>query len=301
MWSLRHLIVATIALVATGQSTPTLHPDPPIVCDACAEWNGPREPFRVFGHTYFVGVSGLSSLLVTSPDGHVLIDGGLPQSAPLIDANIRALGFRPEDVRVILHSHTHFDHVGGIAALQRTSGATVVSTAAGARALEAGAPMPDDPQYALGGRFPPVARVRVVADGDTVTVGDVALTMHHTPGHTPGGTTWAWRACEAHRCVDIVYADSLTAVSAPDFRYSDAKNGAGRVEQFRASIDRVAALPCDIVIAAHPAFSDLDGKRARRRAGVTPDPFIDPQGCRTYAAEARRRLDARVADEQRTR
>lgn len=300
---LPHLLVlfaiAAVTVQEPGRST--LRPDPPIVCEACDEWNAPREPFKVWGNTYFVGVGGLSAVLVTSPDGHVLIDGGLPQSAALIDANIRALGFRTEDVRYLLHSHAHFDHVGGLAALQRLSGATVVSSAAGARALEAGAPTPDDPQHALDGTFPAVTQVRVVADQETIAIGGVVLTMHHTPGHTPGGTSWTWRACEAERCVDIVYGDSLTAVSAPEFLYTAPGQGGDRVAQFRASIDKVAALPCDIVIAAHPGFTDIDGKLARRRAGLTPDPFVDPGGCRAYASDARSRLERRVAEERKGR
>ncbi len=295
-------LLSTIFVLA--QATSGLRPDPPIVCDACVEWNEPRAPFRIFGNTYFVGTRGLSAVLVTSPDGHVLIDGALPQSAPLIDANIRALGFRTEDVRLILNSHPHYDHAGGIAALQRLSGATVASSAAGARALQAGEPTADDPQFAFGravNAFPAVSRVRSVADGEVLHVGDVAVTVHHTPGHTPGGTTSAWRSCDGPRCLDLVYADSLTAVSAEGFRFSGDSSTPSRVEVFRASIDKVAGLPCDIVIAAHPGFTDIDGKLARRAEGATPDPFIDPEGCRAYAAAARARLDARVAEERRAR
>jgi metallo-beta-lactamase class B len=128
-----------------------------------------------------------------------LLDGGLPQSAPLIDASIRKLGFRTEDVRLIVNSHAHYDHCGGIAALQRTSGAIVTASASGARAIESGEPPADDPQYAFGkaNDFPPVKRVKVVADSETLRVGDLAITAHLTPGHTPGSTTWAWRSCEA--------------------------------------------------------------------------------------------------------
>ena len=121
-------------------------------------WNAAHEPFRVFGNTYYVGVAGLSSVLVASDQGLILLDGGLPQSAPLIDASIRKLGFRTEDVRLILNSHTHYDHAGGIAALQRVSGAIVAASASGARAIESGGPPADDPQYAFGkeaNRFPP--------------------------------------------------------------------------------------------------------------------------------------------------
>jgi len=209
--------------IASAQEPPRFQADPPKACDACEAWNAPQQPFRVFGNTWYVGTGGLSAVLVTSPQGHVLLDGGLSQSAPRIDASIRALGFRTEDVRLIVNSHAHYDHAGGIAALQRRSGAKVAASASGARALETGEPTPDDPQYALGREangYPPVTGVRVVADGETLRVGDVAITAHYTPGHTPGATTWTWRSCEGQHCLDIVYADSLNAVSAPGFRFT---------------------------------------------------------------------------------
>jgi metallo-beta-lactamase class B len=304
MTPLHTIALALTTLLLTGQSSSSLRPDPPIACDACDEWNAPRTPFRIFGNTWFVGVGGLSAVLITSPEGHVLVDGGLPQSAAPIDANIRALGFRTEDVRLIFSSHAHYDHVGGIAALQRLSGATVVSSAAGARALEAGEPTPDDPQYALGraaNAFPRVSNVRAVEDGAVLRLGDIAVTVHHTPGHTPGGTTTTWKACEGDRCVDVVYADSLTAVSADGFRFLGDGSTPDRSAQFRATIEKVAALPCDIVIAAHPGFTDIDGKLARRAKGERPDPFIEAGGCRAYAAAARTRLEARLAEERRSR
>ena len=177
-------------------------------------------------------------MLITSDQGHILVDGGLPQSAPLIDASIRALGFRTEDVRLIVNAHAHYDHAGGIAALQRASGARVAASAHGARVIAKGEPMPDDPQHAFGAaanRFPPVPSVRGVADGETLRVGPLAITARLTPGHTPGSTSWTWRSCEGERCLDVVYADSLTAVSAPGYRYSGLGDGGRYVDAFRAA------------------------------------------------------------------
>jgi len=274
-------IAAFASSLALGQSTSTLKPDPPFECPSCAEWNTPREPYRIFGNTYYVGMGGLSAVLITSDAGHVLLDGGLPQSAPLIDGNIRKVGFRTNDVRLILNSHAHYDHAGGIAALQRVSGAAVAASAAGARALERGEPTPDDPQFAFGptaNRFPAVLKVRSVADGEVVTVGDIRVTAHVTPGHTPGSTTWSWRTCEGSSCRNIVYADSLNPVSAPGFRFSGDGKAPDIVPAFRQSIAKVAALPCDLLIAVHPAFGE--GK-----------------SCRTYADDATKRLDNRLAEE----
>jgi metallo-beta-lactamase class B len=288
--------VSTTLLAAPA--APKFHPDPPIPCDSCAEWNAPRPPFHVFGNTYFVGPAGLGSVLVTSDAGHVLLDGALPQSAALIDANIRALGLRTEDVRVIVSSHTHFDHAGGIAALQRASGATVAASPAGARALERGGPVPEDPQFVGGTGFPKVKKVRVVADGETLHVGALAVTAHFTPGHTPGSTTWTWRSCEGARCLDVVYADSLNAVSAPGFRFSGDASHPDIVETFRKSIATVEALPCDILLAVHPSFADMDRKLAARAQAAAPDPFLDPGACRVYAANARQALERRLQQEK---
>ena len=295
------LFAVSSAFIFLGQGHHALKPDISIVCPSCDEWNGRHEPFRIFGNTYYVGVAGLSSLLIASDTGAILLDGGLPQSAPLIDASIRALGFRTEDIRLIVNSHAHYDHGGGIAALQRVSGAVVAASAAGATALERGEPTSDDPQYAFGpqaNRFPAVKNVRVVRDGEVLRVGSLAITAHLTPGHTRGSTSWTWRSCEGERCLNMVYADSLNAVSAPGFRFSGDSARPGSVETFRKSIAKIAALPCDILIAVHPGFADLDGKLKRRAEKTTPDPFVDPESCRTYAADAAKRLDARVVEER---
>jgi metallo-beta-lactamase class B len=214
------LLLSTVC--ASAQAAPNrLQPDPPAVCDSCATWNQPRPPFKVFGNTYFVGPTGLSSVLIVSNAGLILVDGALPQSAPLIDRSIRALGFRTEDIKLIVNGHAHYDHAGGIAALQRFTGAPVAASEAGVRALLAGRPTPDDPQAALANSaFPRVANARGVRDGEVLRVGDVAITAHATPGHTPGSTSWTWRSCEGSRCLDVVYADSITAISAPGFRFT---------------------------------------------------------------------------------
>jgi metallo-beta-lactamase class B len=254
----------------------------------------------VFGNTYYVGVAGLSAVLIASDDGLILLDAALPQSAPTIDRNIRTLGFDSRALRLIVNSHAHYDHAGGIAALARATGAVVAASPAGARALEAGAPVPEDPQAGFGPsqRFPAVpSAVRRVAHGETLVVGALAITAHHTPGHTPGSTTWTWRSCEGARCLDIVYADSLNAVSAPGFRFSGPEQP-GIVPAFRRSIATVAALPCDVLLTVHPDFGELWKKRAARETRPGVNPFVDPSACRTYARTAARTLDRRIATER---
>lgn len=271
--------------------------DPSHVCEACDEWNQPQQPFRVYGNTWYVGTAGLGSVLVTSKDGHILIDGALPQSAPRIAASITQLGFRLEDIKLILNSHTHYDHAGGIAALQRASGATVAASPASKRALEGGGPTLEDPQYAFGHQqndFAPVVKVRAVSDGETLHVGALSITAHFTPGHTPGGTTWTWRSCEAGHCRDLVYADSLNAISAPGFRFTDG----GRAAELERSITRVAELPCDLLLAPHPSFIALDQKLAAWKANPKVNPFLGTGACRSYATGARQRLGTRIAEER---
>jgi metallo-beta-lactamase class B len=269
----------------------------PIDCSACAEWNVARAPFLLHGKSWYVGTQGLSAVLIDTGDGLVLIDGALPQSAPLIAANIESLGFKISDVKWILNSHPHFDHAGGIAALQRLSGAKVASTVRGAEALRLGNAPHDDPQVGFGPQanaFPPVAAVTELADGAVLSVGSVSLVLHATPGHTPGGATWSWTSCTGKDCVDIVYADSLTAVSAPGFRYSD---DPARVAQFRATLEKVGALDCDLAVSAHPGPTNLFERAAARDAGKAEPAFFDDQSCRAYAAFGHDWLDKRLAEE----
>jgi len=288
-----------VLLLLAAPQAPRFLSDPPHQCDDCETWNKPREPFKVYGNTYFVGTDGLSAILITGNDGHVLLDGGLEQSAAVIDANIRKLGFKTQDVKLIVNSHGHFDHAGGIAALQRASGARVAASPSGAEALRRGENTTDDPQYGFGKQFngfPPVENVDVISDDESLTVGNVTITAIFTPGHTPGSTTWTWQSCEGLTCLNMVYADSISAAAAPGFKFTDKPEV---VALFRRSITRLGELPCDIVISTHPSATNLDAKIKRREARKPgePDPFVD-RGCRALAATAMKGLEARIAEEK---
>jgi metallo-beta-lactamase class B len=263
-------------------------------------WNTPQTPFRIFGNTYYVGTAGLSAILIASDAGHILIDGALPDSAPLIEANVRALGFQLRDIRLILNSHEHFDHAGGLAALQRATGARVVASPSAARALQQGHPTPEDPQYrsSLKAPYPAVKNAETIADGTALRVGPLTITPHFTPGHTPGATTWSWRSCEGTRCVDIVYADSLTPVSDDGFKFTGDEKRSSIVDVFRRSIARVAELPCDVILAPHPEFIALSNKLMRLKERPEVNPFIEDNACRSFAAAARKRLEQRIAGEK---
>ena len=300
MTSLAKLMMV-VAITAAAAGMAQAH-DAAVDCDDCQAWNARVKPFNIYGNTWYVGVAGLSAVLVASEGGHILLDGALPQSAPLVQANIESLGFSMKDVKLILNSHAHWDHAGGIAALQRASGATVVASASGAKVLQSGTNGKDDPQYQAKPvvHVEKVDKVTVVKEGDVVKLGQLALTAHMTPGHTPGGTTWTWTSCEDQRCVNIVYADSLNAYSSGDFRFTG--NGRGKQNtpdisaSFQASIAKVATLPCDIIIPVHPGMTDLLEKAAQRSG--EHNPFIDSNGCRDYAQEAGKLLAKRLASER---
>ena len=261
-------------------------------CASCAEWNAPQRPFRLYGNTWYVGTHGLAALLLTSDSGHVLIDGALPESAPQILANIRALGFRASDVKLIVNSHVHFDHAGGIAALQRASGARVMASPSSAVVLRRGISGTDDPQYGVLLPYPAVEHVGVVRDGETLRVGPIALTAHFTPGHTPGGTSWSWRSCsDAGQCLDFVYADSQTPVSADGFLYTSSTTYPSALADFARGQAVLEGLSCDVLVTPHPSASSLWERVA---AGT----LVDRDACRKFAAAARARVAERVARER---
>lgn len=273
-------------------ATDTLPADlKPFVCDNCDEWNATRAPFKLFGDSHYVGPEGLSVVAIDTGAGVILIDGALPQSVPGIIAGLKSIGREIRDVKYIAVSHPHFDHVGGVAALARMSGAKVLSTAKGADALSRGDVPKEDPQAGYGDfmKFPPVANVRALADGESITLGDTSLTLHATPGHTPGGASWTWRDCEGERCIDLVFADSLNPVSHDDFHFGEGELTAA----FRRSIAMVRALPCDLLVSAHPSQSGLFERESRNQ-------LIAANACVQYADDARERLEQRLRDEPST-
>jgi metallo-beta-lactamase class B len=285
------LFLALFAATAFAQKT--------TACSACAEWNRPQAPFRIYGNTYYVGPHGLASVLITSRQGHILIDGALPDSAQPIVANIRALGFRIEDVKLILNSHVHFDHAGGLAELQKLSGARVLASDWSAAVMKRGGVSRDDPQYGVLQPIAPIRNVHELHDGEQVTVGGVTLTAHMTPGHTPGGTSWTWRSCAGTVCRNLVYADSLMPVSAEGFRFSQSSQYPAALQDFEKSFSFFENTPCDILITAHPDVSQLWERLAARDNGKA-DAMVNSGACRQLAEQMRVRLQERLATERKT-
>ncbi|WP_033919797.1 subclass B3 metallo-beta-lactamase [Sphingomonas sp. 37zxx] len=273
---------------ATARQAPPSPDDPltkPMALENARKWLVPVPPEKIFGTSYLVGFGGLSVALIDTGAGLILIDGALPQAASAILANVRTLGFDPKDIRLILSTEPHYDHGGGLAALARDTGATVVASDRGADGLRAGANTKDDPQFSYGGNWPRVTRIRVVKHGEVIRLGRTAITAHATPGHTMGSMSWSWQACEANACKAVVFASSLNPVSADDYRYT-APSSAPILRGFRASYQRLDRLPCDILIAAHP--DNAGNGRYNDKPGA----------CRAYAERSRRLLTKRLASER---
>lgn len=257
-------------------------------CKDWDEWDKPAPPVRIHGNSYLVGTCGISAILITGDAGHILIDGGTEAGAELIAANIRRLGFRPEDIRIILSSHEHHDHVGGLARLQQISGAQIYASAEAAPVLESGVASAEDPQSGMNEPFPAARVDHVLAPGQDVLLGRLRLTPIATPGHTPGALSWRWGACEDGICQQIVYADSLSPISRDDYRFSDHP---AYLAAYRAGLARLTAQPCDILLTPHPSASDMVNRIAGRA------PLVDSNACRAYAEAIGKRLDERLAKE----
>ncbi len=248
----------------------------------------PAEPFRIAGNLYYVGANDVAAFLIAGPEGHVVIDGGYPGTAPMIMASIAKLGFDVRDVRVLLNSEPHFDHAGGLAALQRASGAELWASEASARAIASGG---DDPDIALPLRVLirtgilryPAARVdHRFRDGDTIRVGPVALTAHVTGGHTRGCTSWSFPVRDGARVLNVVSACSLIVMQG--MRY------AGQDADLERSFRVLRSLPADVWVSSHARLWGRYRKFVARDTATSPaDPFIDPEGYRAYVdtAEAR--------------
>lgn len=269
----------------------------PIAPDYAARWLKPQPPAQIYGNSYLVGFGGLSVGLIRTDAGLILIDGAVPQAVPAIEANIRALGFDVKDVKYILSTEPHYDHAGGIAALARDSGATVLVSPEAAPVLRSGQPASDDLQAADLLPMPGVTRLRVIRDGETFQLGDTVVTAHATPGHTAGSMSWTWQSCEASRCLNIVFASSLNPIASDGYRFSDPRNQPA-VASFRRGFTAIRALPCDILLSAHPEPSGGDVKFARLQQGREPNPYIDRQACRAYADKNEALLDAKIAKER---
>ncbi len=256
--------------VSAAQSDPTSR-----------SWNQPVEPFKIAGNLYYVGASDIASYLIATPEGHILIDSGFEETVPIIRENLRKLGFKLEDVKILLTSHAHYDHVGGLATLKELTGAKLLVHEKDVPQLARGGK--GDPH--LGDRFPfrPVRADRALKDGERVSLGGTTLTAHLTPGHTLGCTTWTMKA-GGHDVVFVCSATILPAVTlTKNERYPEI------AEDYARTFQVLKSLPCGIFLGAHAVFYDGPAKAERLRKGAENNPFIDPEGYKAYVEKAEKR------------
>lgn len=305
----RSMLASLLAVGASACAAPQAPPSPappaqPLATEAqivAAEqetlsgdglaWNTPVEPFTIIGNIHYVGAKGVSAFLITTPEGHILLDGGMAQTAPPVLASIERLGFDIDDVRYLLNSHAHFDHAAGLARLQRESGAQLVASAADRAPLEAGR-FPYGPSAHIA--FPPIRVDRLIADGETLSLGGVTLTAHLTAGHTPGCTSWSMNVAgaggAAHRaffhCSATVAGQSLAPPAYPEI-----------VNDFRATFARVREIDADILLTNHPEFMDLEARRARQLAG-DGNAFVDANALDAFNDRLERAFNDELARQQ---
>src|SRR5690606_9887620 len=249
-------------------------------------WRRPVRPFRIAERTWYIGTEGLAALLVKTPAGAVVVDGGLPQAADMLLDNLATLGVAPEQVRYIVHSHAHGDHAGALAALKHATGATLVSNAESAALLARGGS--DDIHYGDGILFPAAQADRLVQDGEALELGGTTFTVRFTPAHTPGSMSWTWNDRRDGTPVHIAYADSL---SAPDYRLLDNPRYPRIVEDYRRGFAAVRSLPCDLLIAPHPGGVGWN-------PADSDAPHPSPTSCDDYADQAEQALERQLAGQR---
>ncbi|AWF79521.1 subclass B3 metallo-beta-lactamase [Microbulbifer sp. A4B17] len=248
-------------------------------------WRQPVAPLKVASNTWQIGTEGITSLLLKGKEGSILIDGGMEQTAEHLLENMRRLGVAPSDLKLILHSQAHADHIGSIAELKRVTGAQVVTNAESAVLMARGGA--NDIHFADKILYPPIKADRILHDGEQVVLGDLRLRVHFIPGHTPGSMAWTWEDKVDGKITDIAYVDSL---SAPGYQLIDNRRYPNILEDFRASFARVRELPCDLLLTPHVPASGWEFKNtAIQKKSVS---------CLQYAQKAEEKLNEQLEAEK---
>lgn len=240
-------------------------------------WNRPVEPFHIIGNIYYVGATEVSSFLITTPKGHILLDSGFAETVPLIQNNFKKLGFKIEDVKILINSHAHYDHAGGLALLKELTGAKLMSSEADAALLANGGK--GDFQWGDELSYKPVKADRLLRDNDKVEMGGVAVTARLTPGHTKGSLTWTMKVEEAGKQFDVVFASST---SAPGYKLIDNQKYPGIIEDYAHTFQLLKSLPCDVFLAPHGSIFSMLEKARQLKQDEKNNPFIDPKGYRNF-------------------
>jgi metallo-beta-lactamase class B len=268
-------------------------------CGAAAQnspdWMEPFPPFRIAGNLYYVGSKGLANYLVTTPQGHILINSDLEASVPLIEASITQLGFKFSDVKILLISHAHWDHDAGSAKVKEITGAKYMVMDADVPVVESGGKADfhygSDPTTL----YAPAKVDRVLHDGDRVELGDVVLVAHRTPGHTKGCTTWTMTVREGSKTYEAVIIGSPNVN--PGYSLVENAKYPTIAADFERTFRVLKSLRCDLFLGAHGAYFDMEAKYARRRAG-SADAFVDPSGCAAFITQKEREFQAELAKQQ---
>jgi metallo-beta-lactamase class B len=252
-------------------------------------WTEPVAPTRIAGNIYYVGTAELASFLITTPSGHILLDAPLEENVAHILRSIEALGFAPSDIRVLINSHAHFDHLGGMKRIQDLTGAVLALSAPDAELAARGGTA----DFAFGDEYayPAVSADRILADGDVVSLGGTSLTAIMTPGHTRGGTTWLTEAIENGRKLRVIVVNSMTA---PGYDLVGNDAYPGIVDDYRSSFDRLAGLEADIFLGPHASFFGLSRKLAATGDG---NPFIDPGELAGFVQRSRASFERQLASQ----
>lgn len=256
-------------------------------------WNQPVKPSRIVGNIYYVGASDVTSFLITSPHGHILLDGGFVETAPMIRDNIRKLGFKPEDVKYLINSHAHSDHAAGLLQLKKWTGAKfVVSREDGALIARGGRG-----DFAWGDKmtFPALPPDRIIGDGDTLSIGGIAMVAHLTPGHTKGCTTWTTEAEENGHRYHVVF---LCSTSVPGYKLINNAAYPNIVQDYRQTFAKLNVLPCDVFLGPHGSFFHLTEKREAMKAHRKPNPFIVPGEFQTFLEQSKREFEEELQKQQ---
>jgi metallo-beta-lactamase class B len=261
-------------------------------------WNDPRPPFRVVGNVHFVGTNRMGIFLITTPQGHILLDTGFEAKVPQLEKSVTALGFRFADIKIILASHAHIDHVQAHALVKRMTGAKVIASRGDAVTIASGGKQ--EWMYGDAYAWPPCPVDQVIEDGQNVTLGGTTMTAHLTPGHSRGATTWTMQVRDAEanpaRPLDVVFFPSGSVPAG--IRVVGNKEYPEAVSAYQHSFATWRALPCDVFLGAHSDFFDLDTKYDRWRGGARPNPFLDHAGYLALIDKYEKRFNDTVAEQR---
>jgi metallo-beta-lactamase class B len=261
-----------------------------------ANWTNPVEPFKIIGNVYYVGTEDLASYLIATTAGSILIETGVDQNVDRVAKNIATLGFKVGDIKYLLTTQAHFDHVGGHARMKQLSGARVIVSEADAPVVEGGGR--GDYHFGPDFYFTPVHVDRRIQDGDTVRLGGTVLTAHLTPGHTKGCTTWTLDVKGADgRILHVVFAGSTTVNDG--VKLVENASYPRIADDFRHAFDVLNQLPCDVFLPAHASMrGDLREKAAAVRRGATPNPFIDPGALRAFVRNSQQAFEMKLGSQR---